>query len=275
MRVDILESSGFCGGVNRAIKILDKTIEQYKDKTIYLLGEIVHNKIVNKEYLDKGCVIISESDLDKLDDNSIVVSSAHGVSYKLRNKLKRFIHIDSTCPFVKINQDLILNDNSDNILFIGKKNHSEAIALTIDKSIPIIENVSDLENISLDNGVSYCQTTFNKDELEVIKNTILKINPNFIFHNTLCEVTIKNQNALTNVNYKYNKLIIVGDKHSNNALSLYEMSKYKTTLFISSDKELDNYSFSDSDSILIIGSASTPKYIMEKVKNRLLSINKE
>ncbi len=270
MRVDILESSGFCGGVNRAIKILDKTIEQYRGKTIYLLGEIVHNKIVNQEYLDKGCVIISESDLDKLSDGSIVVSSAHGISNELRNKLNRFILIDSTCPFVKKNQDLILNDNSNNIFFIGKKNHSEAIALTTDKSIPIIENISDLNNYDLNNGVSYCQTTFNKDDLELIKKKMLSINSNFIFHNTLCEVTIKNQSALTTVNNKYNKLIIVGDKHSNNALSLYEMSKYKNTLFISNEDDLDMDSFNNDDSILIIGSASTPKSVMEKVKKKLL-----
>lgn len=271
MRVDILESSGFCGGVNRAIKMLDDMVEKSKNKTIYLLGEIVHNKSVNDEYINKGCKIINEDDLDNLNDGDIVISSAHGISNKLKDKLKRFNHVDTTCPFVKKNQDRIFKDDSKNIFFIGKNGHSEAIALTTDKSIPIIENVDDIFKYDLSNGVSYCQTTFSLEKLQKIESKIKSINPNFKFYNTLCEVTIKNQNALLNVDKRYNKLIIVGDKHSNNALSLYEMSKYETTYFISDEHEIDNHDFNKDDNILIIGSASTPKKVMTTIKDYILS----
>ena len=77
---------------------------------------------------------------------------------------------------------------------------------------------------------------------------------------------------MTHVDNKYNKLIIVGDKHSNNALSLYEMSKYPHTLFISNEDEIKIEDFDINDSILIIGSASTPNLLMEKIKNRILNL---
>ena len=49
MRVNVLKNSGFCGGVIRALHILDKTIKENENKTIYLLGEIVHNSLVKEK----------------------------------------------------------------------------------------------------------------------------------------------------------------------------------------------------------------------------------
>ena len=145
MRVNVLKSSGFCGGVTRALYLLDKAIKENKDRTIYLLGDIVHNDTVNEKYKKLSVKVISKDELDSLKDGEIVLSSAHGISDKMREKLSRFNHIDTTCPFVRKNQNRIKSDPQKEIIFIGKKKHAETVAMTEDnENIWIIESEDEL-----------------------------------------------------------------------------------------------------------------------------------
>jgi len=271
MKAEILEYSGFCKGVQKAIDTLDELLVKNKDKTIYLLGEIVHNDVVTSKYNNLGVKVISINDLDKLEDNSIVVSSAHGISDSLREKLNRFNHIDTTCPFVKANQNKIKAINNKPIIFIGKKGHAESIAMTdgIDNLL-FVENISDLSS-SLSSGEVFNQTTLNEDKLSDIHNSIKEKYPNFIIHNTLCETTKKIQNFLKLKDDNYDTLIVVGSRQSSNANSLVSLSKYDKTFFINSKDELNSINFEHSSSIIIIGSASTPKEILQDIKDELIN----
>ncbi len=274
MRVDILKESGFCGGVNRAIFILDKAIKEHEGEQIYLLGEIVHNKKVNDKYINKGVKIISINELDSIPDNAIVISSAHGISDKLRERLKRFNLIDSTCPFVRRNQLMIKEKSMDNIIFIGKKGHAETLAMTEDNDkILLIEKPEDLNDFeSIREGYVFNQTTVNMDNLSVIHDRIKVKAPKYKIINTMCETTKKIQSTLHKKDDKHNMIIIVGDKHSSNACSLYEMSPIDRTYFIQSEKDLEDIAITRFDNILIIGSASTPKGDLEDVKKAIKEI---
>ncbi|MBP5342900.1 4-hydroxy-3-methylbut-2-enyl diphosphate reductase [bacterium] len=271
MRVNVLKNSGFCGGVTRALYLLDKAIRENSDKTIYLLHEIVHNDIVNDKYNKLGVKVIEEKDLDGLSSSSIVLSSAHGISNLTREKLNRFNHIDATCPFVRNNQKIIQASKASEIIFIGKKNHRETIAMTEDnKNIWVIENENDLKNYKSHNeGEVYNQTTFNVNKLNKI-HEILEVNcPKYEIFNTMCESTRSLQNSLKSVDPRYNVCVIVGDKKSSNANSLFEMSPYIRTEFIENEKDVDKLKLCKVDSVLVVGSASTPKDVLEKVKNSI------
>ena len=273
MRVDILKESGFCGGVSRALHLLDKTIKENPNKPIYLIGPIVHNSLVNQKYLDKGVVFITEGDLYKLDDESIVVISAHGLSNKSKEKLKRFNVVDTTCPYVVKNKMLIDGAIGYDILFIGKKGHSETNALTQDdESIKIISDVKDLDKFSSNSyGMVYNQTTFNINNLKKIQNEIVSRAPFYIINDTMCMTSRSLQEFLLHKDERYNKCIIVGDQTSSNANSLYEMSPYNETYFISNSNEVDKIFIRNTDSIIIIGSASTPKDELKKIKDKIKS----
>lgn len=271
MKIDILESSGFCGGVTRALYVLDKTIKENEGKKIYLLGPIVHNTMVNQEYFNKGVVFISEMDLNKLDDGDIVVVSAHGISDILRKKLERFKVVDTTCPYVRKNKDLIKKNEASDIIFIGKKKHTETIALTEDNpNIRIVENEDDLKKFSANNyGVVVNQTTFNIDNLKKIRDDIKQKAPFYEIIDTMCIISKTIQEFLRERDNKYNVCLVVGDKTSNNANSLYEISPYHPTYFISSIKDALDITFRDFDSIIIIGSASTPKTLLKEIKKAI------
>lgn len=271
MRVNVLKSSGFCGGVTRALYLLDKAIKENKDRTIYLLGDIVHNDTVNEKYKKLSVKVISKDELDSLKDGEIVLSSAHGISDKMREKLSRFNHIDTTCPFVRKNQNRIKSDPQKEIIFIGKKKHAETVAMTEDnENIWIIESEDELNFFnSFNEGSVYNQTTFNSIKLNRIYDELAKRAQKYDIYNTMCE-TMKNlQDSLKTVDPRYNVCVIVGDKKSSNANSLVEMSPYIRTHFIENEMEVDKIGLCKLDSVLVVGSASTPKDLLERVKNKI------
>lgn len=270
MRIEILKESGFCGGVNRALHLLDKTIRENPSKPIYLIGPIVHNSLVNKKYQEKGVYFITLKDLDKLNDQDIVVVSAHGLPDSTLDKLSRFTVVNTTCPYVEKNKRAIKESSGYDIIFIGKKGHSETIALTSDNpNIKMVEKLDDLKKLeSSSYGMVYNQTTFNIHDLKIIQEAIKDIAPFYVINDTICPTSRALQEFLAE-QYDYNICLVVGDKTSSNANSLFEISPYKNTYFISSEKELDKIFFRKTDNILIVGSASTPKDELKKIKDSI------
>lgn len=270
MKVDILASSGFCGGVTRALYILDKTIKENSNSSIYLLGQIVHNKSVIEKYNNLGVKTVSLNDLDKLKDEDIVVISAHGLSDTDREKLKRFKTVDTTCAYVKLNQDLIKKEDS-KMIFIGKKNHSETIALTKDnKNVTLVENIDDLNGFKdNDYGIIINQTTFNIHLLNYLRKIAKEKAPNYQILDTMCSVSKNLQTFISDKNSKYNVCLIVGDKNSNNANSLFEVCSYDIKYFISNVEEALNLNLRENDKIIIVGSASTPKSLLNEIRDQI------
>ncbi|MCR5741329.1 MAG: hypothetical protein K6G38_02550 [Gammaproteobacteria bacterium] len=271
MKIDILKESGFCGGVTRTLYILDKTIKEHQGEQIYLLGPIVHNMLVNNEYRDKGLIFVDNSMLDKLPDGALLVISAHGKSDREISKLSRFNVIDTTCPYVKKNKKLVKDNEANNIIFIGKRNHSETKAICGDNDdIYIVENEDDIKDLTSNSfGVVFNQTTFNISKLAKLQDLIRENCPYFEIKDTMCPSAKGLQQFLNSKDDRYNVCIVVGDKTSSNANALYEMSPYHPTYFIASENDIDNIKLRINDNIIIIGSASTPKKELEKIKARI------
>ena len=137
-------------------------------------------------------------------------------------------------------------------------------------NIWIIESDDELNFFnSFNEGSVYNQTTFNSQKLNKIHEELEKRAQKYDIYNTMCETTRKLQNSLRTVDARYNVCVIVGDKKSSNANSLVEMSPYIRTYFIENENEVDKIGLCKLDSVLIVGSASTPKDVLEKVKNRI------
>ncbi|PKL88993.1 MAG: 4-hydroxy-3-methylbut-2-enyl diphosphate reductase [Ignavibacteriae bacterium HGW-Ignavibacteriae-2] len=131
---------GFCYGVENAIEIAYKTIEENPGKRIFLLSEMIHNPGVNQDLLNRGVrflmdtrenMLIKWSELTKDD---IVIIPAFGITIELQNKLKE-IGIDAyryntTCPFVEKvwNRAASLGKDDHTIIIHGKLYHEETRA---------------------------------------------------------------------------------------------------------------------------------------------------
>ena len=127
----ILMSSprGFCAGVERAIEIVEKSIQKY-GAPVYVRHEIVHNKYVVDDLKNKGAIFVEE--LEEIKDKSRpVIFSAHGVPKKIPEDAKNYnmTYVDATCPLVsKVHREAEqLNKNGFQILLIGHANHPEVI----------------------------------------------------------------------------------------------------------------------------------------------------
>ena len=120
---------GFCAGVERAIEIVEKSIQKF-GAPVYVRHEIVHNKFVVDDLRKKGAIFVEE--LDEIKDKSRpVIFSAHGVPKTVPDDARNYnmTYVDATCPLVsKVHREAEnLNKAGYHIILIGHKNHPEVI----------------------------------------------------------------------------------------------------------------------------------------------------
>ena len=98
-RLLLAEPRSFCAGVERAIEIVERSLER-NDSPVYVRKQIVHNSHVVAGLQQRGAVFVDE--LSEVPDGSCVVFSAHGVSPQVRAEAARrgLDPIDATCPLV-------------------------------------------------------------------------------------------------------------------------------------------------------------------------------
>lgn len=131
---------GFCYGVENAIEISHKTVEENPGKRIFLLSQMIHNPHVNDNLVSKGIQFIQDTSgnqlvaWEELTSDDIVIVPAFGTTLEIEEKLKNIgIQIekyDTTCPFVKKvwNSSKKLGDSDYSIIIHGKFKHEETRA---------------------------------------------------------------------------------------------------------------------------------------------------
>jgi 4-hydroxy-3-methylbut-2-en-1-yl diphosphate reductase len=131
---------GFCFGVENAIEIAYKTIEENPGRRIFLLSEMIHNPGVNDDLRNRGVKFIREHDgrqlidWDQLQKDDIVIVPAFGTTVEIQNLLKERgidpYRYDTTCPFVEKvwNRAESLGNKNYTIVVHGKYKHEETIA---------------------------------------------------------------------------------------------------------------------------------------------------
>jgi 4-hydroxy-3-methylbut-2-enyl diphosphate reductase len=131
---------GFCFGVENAIEISYKAIEQNPNKNIYLLSQMIHNPIVNEDLLSKGLKFIMDTQgnqlipWDEINNEDVIITPAFGTTIEIEELLKqkgvKLENYDTTCPFVTRvwkKAESISKDNF-SILIHGKHKHEETKA---------------------------------------------------------------------------------------------------------------------------------------------------
>lgn len=131
---------GFCYGVENAIDIAYKTIEENKGKRIFLLSEMIHNPQVNEDLLKKGVHFLQDTNgnelisLDTITAEDVVIIPAFGTTLELEAKIQaKGIDIqkyNTTCPFVEKvwNRSEQIARKGYSILIHGKPKHEETRA---------------------------------------------------------------------------------------------------------------------------------------------------
>lgn len=277
MKVIKVKPQGYCYGVVRAIDIVKKA-SKTEEKPIYILGDIVHNKLISKAFENIAIITIEskkEKRLALLDriEKGTVIFTAHGVSPSVVAKAakKGLNIIDATCPEVTNTQEEIKNHLTlgYKIIFIGKEHHPEAEAcVDIDTENTIfISKLDDISNYEYNHNKYYIayQSTLNTEDTKEISNRLEEVLENKIFTNQhkVCDATFSRQQAVKNLK-DVDFLIVVGDENSNNSNKLVEIANVKAQRILSVN-ELDLEEFKNYQTIAITSGASTPTQLTRHI----------
>jgi 4-hydroxy-3-methylbut-2-en-1-yl diphosphate reductase len=279
LNVEIDPDSGFCFGVINAIEKAEKNLEENAEE-IYCLGEIVHNDEEIKRLGSKGLKVISRDDLHKLQDKRILFR-AHGEppsSYETAGKNNNHI-IDASCPIIlRIQKRLKKSyNNNENIYIFGKSNHPEIIGLNgqIDNKAIIFEGIEQLDISNMPEEITlYSQTTKSLEEFKEIVKFLVDAGIQVKVEDTICRQVANRKFKLINFCQKFDKVVFVAGKHSSNGKVLFDICKSanSNTYFLSSVEELKKEWFAPNENVGISGATSTPMWLMNDVKNHLVSL---
>ena len=287
MKVTVLEPSGYCSGVERAMEMAIETKEKNPSKNVVVLGMLVHNedslKVLEKHGIktiyDKNCSL--EQLVDKISKPSIVILTAHGHSKAVEEKLIKNGHqiIDATCPFVNASfkeiEKSLFKDFY--VFYIGVKNHPESTAaLSIsDKVLFIDYKEPKIPNIACETPLVISQTTLSELEVEKIYAEIKKAYPKANISKGICNASTSRQLALSKIPQDVDLIYVVGSVNSNNSKTLFNIAKNlypnKKVLLIQNASEINKKDLIGLSHIAISSGASTPKEVIEQIKESLLN----
>lgn len=274
-KITIAKSAGFCFGVKRAIDLAQDIASKNKD--VYTFGPLIHNpQEVARLEKENIKVIEDYSNIEK----GILVLRTHGIPLNIYENLSQKENIkivDATCPFVKKAQDIIkkLSTDSEQIVIVGEKKHPEVVALVSygKGKCLVVEDIKDVKNVKKTDIIYVVsQTTQSPKKFEEIVNEISKISQVKVF-NTICRATFDRQSAAEKLAKEVDIMIVIGGKNSGNTTRLYQIcSAITTTYHIENIDEIERDWFNDIKNIGITAGASTPDWIIEKIKRRIQEI---
>ena len=273
---------GFCAGVERAIEIVEKSIQKY-GSPVYVRHEIVHNKYVVDNLKNKGAVFVEE--LEEIKDKSRpVIFSAHGVPKKIPEDAKNYnmTYIDATCPLVsKVHREAEnLHKAGYHLILIGHQNHPEVIGTMgqlPDGSIDLIQNENEAKKYTPKNSdkISYVtQTTLSVDDTKDIIKILKEKFPNIKepMKEDICYATTNRQMAVKNIAKKCDLFFVIGSRNSSNSVRLVEVAKKSgcpNSQLIHSQSEIPYELIEKSNTIGISSGASAPEVLVNNFINDL------
>ena len=289
MQVTIDSGSGFCFGVTTAIK---KAEEELQKGVLYCLGDIVHNGQEVQRLADMGLETIDYDDLRTL-HNARVLLRAHGEppsTYHIAQQNDIQI-IDASCPVVLRLQKKIRDTyrhiretgSQAQIVIFGQRGHAEVIGLEgqTNNTAIVIERPEEAEKIDFQRDIYlFSQTTKSvegfRNLVDYIQNRCSE-SIQFQWYDTICRNVANRVEKLKAFAQEQDRVIFVGGKKSSNAKVLFQHCQEANprTVFVSSEKELTNDILADCqkvDKVGICGATSTPLWLMEKCKEKLLNL---
>jgi 4-hydroxy-3-methylbut-2-en-1-yl diphosphate reductase len=273
---------GFCAGVERAIEIVEKTIEKY-GAPVFVRHEIVHNKFVVDNLKTKGAVFIEELD-EIIDKSRPVIFSAHGVPKSVPDNAKslNMTYIDATCPLVsKVHREAEnLHKAGYHLILIGHQNHPEVIGTMgqLPKgSIDLVQNEEEAEKYLSKNNqkIAYVtQTTLSVDDTVNIIDILKKKFPILKepIKEDICYATTNRQKAVKNIANKCDMFFVIGSRNSSNSVRLVEVAKKagcENSFLIHSNSIIPFKEIEKVKTIGISSGASAPEILVKNFINEL------
>ena len=283
MQIEIDSGSGFCFGVTTAIRKAEEELSA--GKTLYCLGDIVHNGMECERLRRMGLITINHDELSRLHDVKVLLR-AHGEPPETYETARRnnIEIIDATCPVVlqlqrRIKQKFDSNPDAQIVIF-GKPGHAEVLGLvgqTSGRAI-VVANLDDVKRLDFTRDIFlYSQTTKSLDEFHLIIDYISEhISPEATFKSfdTICRQVANRMPNISAFAMKHDLILFVCGRKSSNGRVLFNECKSvnHNSHLIEGPEEIDPSWTEGVQTIGICGATSTPKWLMEKCRDRLMEM---
>jgi len=291
MVVEIDNRSGFCFGVKNAVEIAEKALQ--KGENVFSLGPIVHNDKEVDRLASLGLTSIDHTEFKKL-KNCKVLIRAHGEPPEtyLTAEKNNITIIEATCPIVKRLQSKIreswikTKEGDGQVVIFGKPGHAEVVGLMgqINNEGILVSGPDDFARIDISKPVYlFAQTTMSVNEYnklkDILRNKMAETgvndpDKNLVINKTICGQVSNREPHLKAFAKKHDTIIFVSGRESSNGRMLYSVCKNinPDTHFVSSYEEIDKSWFIGKTSVGICGATSTPKWLIENIRDIISNI---
>ena len=282
VQIEIDNGSGFCFGVTTAIKKAEE--ELAAGKTLYCLGDIVHNGMECERLKQLGLVTINHEEMKQLHGVKVLLR-AHGEppsTYEMARENDIEI-IDATCPVVLQLQRRIKKQYDAcpeaQIVIFGKPGHAEVLGLvgqTESKAI-VIANVEEVKRLDFTRDIYlYSQTTKSLDEFHRIIEYIQEhISPEATFKSfdTICRQVANRMPNISAFATRHDLVLFVCGRKSSNGKVLFNECKSvnPNSHLIEGPEEIKKEWLDGVRTIGICGATSTPKWLMEQCRDAIIT----
>ncbi len=283
MQIILANPRGFCAGVDRAIEIVERTLELF-GAPIYVRHEVVHNRFVVDDLRNKGAVFVDE--LDEVPDGATVIFSAHGVSRAVQQEAQRrgLKVFDATCPLVtKVHLEIArFSKAGQECVLIGHAGHPEVEGTMgqFDDSqggcMYLVEKVEDVAKLTVNNPTTLAyvtQTTLSMDDTASIIDALRQRFPNIQGpkRDDICYATQNRQDAVKQLARQVDMVLVVGSPNSSNSNRLKEVAERigTTAYLIDNESEIQPQWLNGIEKIGLTAGASAPAQLLENVIEKL------
>lgn len=275
MKILIAETAGVCFGVERALNLSEKALNEITGP-IQSLGPLIHNPQTVEELSSRGLKVTGS--LEEIGTGSVVFRS-HGVTLQTQNQAKDMglKIVDATCPLVKVPQNFAkkLSQNGYYVVIIGDANHPEILGVksyiengegTVIKDESEVAALPEKEKVGV-----ICQTTLKRATLDAVVTKLQERFKEVKLHNTICSATKDRQEAAYELAEKVEAVIVIGGRNSSNTQKLFDICEKKAgkAYLVETEKEINPEWFKGLESVGITAGASTPHKLIEKVRDHI------
>jgi 4-hydroxy-3-methylbut-2-enyl diphosphate reductase len=269
----------FCAGVERAIEIVELTLDRH-GPPVYVRKQIVHNTAVVAGLEQLGAIFVDE--LTEVPDGATVVFSAHGVAPEVRNEAVRrgLDTVDATCPLVAKVHAEARRFAGDGYLvaLIGHGGHEEVEGTLGEApgSTALIESIDDVAHLApRDAGkVAYLmQTTLAADEASGLVDAILDRFPEAKGPGSddICYATTNRQRAVRAIAAESDLVLVAGSANSSNSLRLVETAQRAGTpaYLVDSAQDIELGWLAGVSTVGLAAGASAPPAMVSEIMTAL------
>ncbi|HIJ96136.1 MAG TPA: 4-hydroxy-3-methylbut-2-enyl diphosphate reductase [Desulfuromonadales bacterium] len=278
MRVILARQAGFCFGVKRATQMAFEAAG--KDQKTFTLGPIIHSPQVVHKLEEMGVKALKN--LDSMQSGTIIIRS-HGVASEEINEAvqKNLEIVDATCPFVKKAQEHVksLSNTGYGVVVVGDADHPEVQGIVSygGEKVFVVGSGEEVKKLPKMNKIGVvAQTTQSFENLKNVVVECLQRGGEIRVFNTICDATAVRQEEAKELAGQVDCMMVVGGFNSANTRRLAEVCAelQPRTHHIETAAEIDAAWFDGVQCVGVTAGASTPKWIIDEVMNKIEELNK-